>query len=136
MNIDNYGLLHCTLLKLTLSEYTVEALVVREDEVEDGKETDAFTAEAIFFFRGKYSHTIELNGVVRTFEERRHIQRYFKNKKTKIFKRITDWVDKVKGQTQWLLVGMDSMVEERFKDSMEIRLSIVTKNHSCFVAFT
>ena len=49
-NIDNYGLLHCTLLKLTLSEYTVEALVVREDEVEDGKETDAFTAEAIFFF--------------------------------------------------------------------------------------
>lgn len=53
MNIDNYGLLHCTLLKLTLSEYTVEALVVNEDEVEDGKETDAFTAEAIFFFQRK-----------------------------------------------------------------------------------
>lgn len=70
MNIDNYGLLHCTLLKLTLSEYIVEALVVREDEEEDGKETDAFTAEAIFFFRGKYRHTIELNGVVRKLEKR------------------------------------------------------------------
>jgi hypothetical protein len=37
-----------TLLKLILSEYTVEVLVGREDDVDDGKDTAALTAEAIF----------------------------------------------------------------------------------------